>query len=444
MDDKKILLNAFEQTLERTRSLLDTLTVQQRNVPYHQGINPPVWELGHSAFFYEVFILRALDHNPPLMPGFDNIWDSFDIDHEDRWIPGLIPSRETTMSYMAAVYELIRNRIDRKPLTPKDLYLYKYAIFHQNMHIESLIWCRQTLGYPKPDFSQNSAVEYRFETSAGDTEIPGGAYHIGMPAEHKDFAMEHFAFDNEKPGFIHHLEPFRISKTLVSNQQYQEFVEDKGYEREDLWSWGGKKWLQTRLNSPLQVQGADIKVSHPVYWKKQEGRWWEKHFDQWLPLEPDYPVRHVSYWEAEAWCQWAGRRLPTEFEWEAAALDNREAPAFRRYPWGNIMDETNVDMDATQLARLPVYALNTSPSPFGCIQMIGTVWEWTSSQFLPYNGFSVDMYPFMSTLQFGYHKVTRGGSCATSSSLIRGTYRQAYLPHRNDVFVGFRTCARES
>ena len=105
------------------------------------------------------------------------------------------------------------------------------------------------------------------------------------------------------------------------------------------------------------------------------------------------------------------------------------------------MDSNRVDMDGTGLASQPVTALPEGDSPFGCRQMLGTLWEWTHDQFFPYDGFAIDMYPFMSTLQFGDHKVTKGGSCGTSSRLIRGSYRQAYLPNRHDVFVGFRTCA---
>ncbi|WP_250637460.1 SUMF1/EgtB/PvdO family nonheme iron enzyme [Marinobacter salinus] len=182
--------------------------------------------------------------------------------------------------------------------------------------------------------------------------------------------------------------------------------------------------------------------AHPIYWRWHEGRWQERLFDQWQRLNPDVPVTHVSYWEAEAYCNWAGRRLPTEFEWEVAALGNRPGKACRRYPWGNERPDASLaDMDGQHMAQNPVFDYPEADSPFGCRQMIGAVWEWTSSQFFPYDGFRIDMYPFMSTLQFGDHKVSRGGSCATSSCLIRGTYRQAYLPQRNDVFTGFRTCA---
>ena len=167
----------------------------------------------------------------------------------------------------------------------------------------------------------------------------------------------------------------------------------------------------------------------------------ERQFDQWKPLVSEFPVMHISYWEAEAFCRWAGRRLPTEHEWEVAALGNINGQKTRKFPWGDTMDASKVDMDGLHMANIPVTAYPEGDSPFGCRQMLGTAWEWTSSQYLPYDGFAVDMYPFMSTLQFGYHKTTKGGSCATSSILIRGSYRQAYLPNRTDAYVGFRTCA---
>jgi iron(II)-dependent oxidoreductase len=444
MDDKSGLIEALDSTRQRTLELVCSLPTDQLCVPYHPGVNPPVWEMGHSAFFYEVFILQALDKVDSYDPAMDEIWDSFHLDHSDRWSPALFPSREKTLQYFNAVYDAILARIRNRPLTDDELYLYKYAIFHQNMHIESMIWCRQTVGYARPPGAAQDAPEHSGQQPPlGDATVPAGTYVIGIPARSGQFARTDFAFDNEKPRFEVTLAAFDISRTLVSNREFLDFVEAGGYERETLWSQGGRKWLRTETDSAFGT-GAPPQMAtpkHPLYWKRHEGAWLERHFDRWLPLKPDHPVTHVSFWEAEAFCNWAGRRLPTEYEWEAAALGNRKGRPFRRYPWGNAMDPAQVDMDGVHLARVPVSAYPEGDSVFGCRQMLGTVWEWTSSQFLPYDGFAVDMYPFMSTLQFGSHKTTRGGSCATSSLLIRGTYRQAYMPDRTDVFVGFRTCA---
>jgi iron(II)-dependent oxidoreductase len=238
---------------------------------------------------------------------------------------------------------------------------------------------------------------------------------------------EGFAFDNEKPGFTAEVAPFRIARTPVSNGEFLAFVEDGGYATPSLWSFQGRAWLEK--------EGA----THPLYWRRApSGAWQTRWFDRRLDLDPRAPVIHVNYWEAEAYAHWALRRLPTEFEWEAAA----RGPSGRLYPWGDAMDALRVDMDARLLGRGPVGAFPKGASEGGCLQMLGTAWEWTSNPFLPYDGFAVDMYPFMSTLQFGDHRTTRGGSCATSSCLIRNTYRQAYLPDRRDAFTGIRTCAR--
>lgn len=363
----------------------------------------------------------------------DDLWDSFHIDHQDRWRRDLFPGLEKTLTYFDHTYDKVAGRIEREPLTDRELYLYRYAIYHQNMHIESLVWCRQTVGFaPPPGASceRPAPAEPQGGSLDGDAIVPAGDWLIGMPGDSDQYATEDFAFDAEKPRHAVKLNEFAISRCLVSNRQFMAFVEGGGYQKPELWSFGGQKWLRT---SPLQ---------HPLYWRQKNAQWEERFFDQWQPLSPDAPVTHVSFWEAEAYCHWAGRRLPTEQEWEVAALGNRPGEPFQKYPWGNEQpDAIHADMSATGMAQNPVFDYPAGDSPFGCRQMIGTVWEWTSSQFFPYDGFRKDMYPFMSTLQFGDHKVSRGGSCATSYSLIRGTYRQAYLPQRNDVYTGFRTCA---
>lgn len=445
MDNRDTLLLALDNTQERMRALIDTLGEERLNVPYHPGVNPPVWEAGHCAFFYETFVRKPLDGVGSYDAAMDEIWDSFHLDHEDRWNPELFPSMADTLAYADAIYRAIRQRIEEKPLTDEAHYLTKYAIFHQNMHIESMIWCRQTEGYPAPPGARLALQEApdADPDATGDALIPAGRYRIGMPKDSPDYARHDFAFDNEKPGFEVDVPAFRISRSLVSNGEFRRFVEDGGYQRRELWSQGGRKWLDSERDLAFGTAESPRvgTQTHPYYWHRTPNGWEERHFDQWRPLPEDFPVKHITYWEAEAYCRWAGRRLPTEIEWEVAALGNRPGEPFRRYPWGDEMDPTRVDMDGIGLASQPVTALPQGESPFGCRQMQGTLWEWTSDQFLPYDGFSVDMYVFMSTLQFGSHKVTRGGSCATSSRLIRGTYRQAYMPDRSDAFVGFRTCA---
>ncbi len=430
MNTKAELLAELNRTDQRTRELITSLDEAQLAVPYEPGINPPVWELGHAAFFTEYFFLRVVGSGEPRMPGSDAVWDSFQIPHRVRWRSGEVPDRQAAWDYYATVLNETRDWIETHDLSPREHYLARYSVCHQNMHLESLVWCRQTLGYPPPPSAAELVAPAGPELATGDAVIPGGRYPLGMPADSEHFAGRGFAFDAEMPGYQTELEPFAISRTLVSNREFLAFVEAGGYENTDAWSYTGACWLR------------ESRTKHPLYWRRaDDDRWQSRWFDQWADLAPDAPVMHVSYWEAEAFCNWAGRRLPTEAEWEATA---RGADG-RRYPWGDDMDEADrecVDMDGTLLGRAPVHALSGGATPEGCVQMLGTAWEWTSTQFLPYDGFKVDMYPFMSTLQFGDHKVAKGGSCATSSCLIRNSYRQSYLPDRRDVYVSFRTCAR--
>jgi len=446
MHNPRDIRQALESAFARQFALIESLPPDPPAPPYHPGINPPIWEGGHAAFFYETFLLRPWLRLPPLMPGLDPVWDSFDIDHEDRWLSGVVPDRAATLAYMERVRGLALECLEKRPLTSRERYLYRYAIAHQHMHIESMTWARQTLGCPPPPFMDAAAPPAAAEPmQAGDAEVPAGCYAIGMsitgPA--RDQADEDFAFDCEKPGFAVDLPAFRIARALVSSGEFLAFVEDGGYGNLIWWSRGGRKWLHAQApqdRDPARPVNS-VPPACPIYWRKADGIWQERRFDRWQPLQPDAPVLHVSYWEAEAYCAWAGRRLPTEFEWEAAATGRLAGSPRRRYPWGDTMQASRVDMDATHLRRSPVSALADGDSPLGCRQMLGTAWEWTDSPFLPYAGFTHDMYPYMSTLQFGYHKTTRGGSFATASGLIRASYRQAYLPRRRDVFVGFRTCA---
>ena len=422
---REALVRAFETTDRRTRELIDQLDESQRSVPYHRGINPPIWELGHAAFFTEYFFLRTVASPDPRMPGTDEIWDSFQIPHEVRWRDGEVPPAEQAWRYYERVTDETLRILREEDLDERQRYLARYSMFHQNMHIESLIWCRQTLGYAPPHSAAGIVVPDE-RGPAGDVAIPGGAYRFGMRADAVEFAGKDFGFDNEKPGHVAHVDPFSISRTLVTNGEFREFVENGGYETRDLWSYAGWCWREGE------------NATHPIYWRRNDdGAWERRWFDRWEILPENSPVVHVNVYEAEAFARWAGRRLPTEREWEAAA---RGADG-RLYAWGDAMDASRVDMDGTLLGRAPADALVAGATPDGCLQMIGTCWEWTTDQFLPYDGFSVDMYPYMSTLQFGDHRVTKGGSAATSSCLIRASYRQAYFPTRRDVFVGFRTCA---
>jgi iron(II)-dependent oxidoreductase len=207
---------------------------------------------------------------------------------------------------------------------------------------------------------------------------------------------------------------------------------DGGYRRRELWSDAGWEWLR------------DATVESPKYWVRIDGAWHERVMDRVRPVDVERPVCHVCWYEAEAYATWAGKRLPTELEWEAAASWDPATGAARRYPWG---DEpatpalANVDQLAFDTA--PVGAYQHNLSPIGCYGMIGDVWEWTASDFQGYPGFEPFPYPEYSQAFFGAeHKVLRGGSWATRPGAIRNTFRNWDFPIRRQIFAGFR-CARD-
>jgi iron(II)-dependent oxidoreductase len=221
----------------------------------------------------------------------------------------------------------------------------------------------------------------------------------------------------------------------VTQVEFAAFVADDGYRRAELWGRSGWRWRQA----------GDI--LHPMHWRREGDCWLRRDFDRWLPLEPHRPVIHVNWYEAEAYCRWAGRRLPTEAEWEtaAAASGNDLSAPKRRFPWGDeLPNPTQVQLDGYRLGCCDVADLPAGDSHFGCRQMIGNVWEWTASDFLPYPGFVADPYREYSQPWFGTHKVLRGGAWMTRSRLLRNTWRNFYQPDRRDVWAGFRTCALPS
>jgi iron(II)-dependent oxidoreductase len=184
-----------------------------------------------------------------------------------------------------------------------------------------------------------------------------------------------------------------------------------------------------------------------MHWQREATNWLRRDFDRWVPLEPNRPVVHVNWYEADAYCCWAGRRLPTETEWEAAAAassDDLSTPK-RRYPWGDEpANGTRARLDGYALGCCDVAELPAGDSYFGCRNLMGNVWEWTASDFLPYPGFVADPYRDYSQPWFGTHKVLRGGAWMTRGRLLRNTWRNFYMPDRRDVWAGFRTCALQS
>jgi iron(II)-dependent oxidoreductase len=408
---------------ERTLALVADLDDEQLNVPLLEIVNPFRWELGHVAFFYDVFLLRPLGRAELLMAGAESLYDSFAVDHDERWsLP--LPSRSGTLDYMARVSASVLERLAAREPDAAETYLHLLAVLHEDMHGEAFTYMRQTLGYPAPDLRSHVFPDrLRAGPLPGDAAIAGGTFRLGATPDLP------FVFDNEKWAHPVEVAPFSIARAPVTNAEFAAFVEDGGYLRREWWSRQGWGWR------------ARAGAQHPRYWRRGAEGWLRRHFDRLAPLEAHAPVIHVNWYEAEAYCSWAGRRLPTEAEWEMAASGAAERK--RRYPWGDDPADGRANLDARHCGCVDVGAYPEGDSAFGCRQMLGNVWEWTASPFYPFPGYVVDFpYKEYSAPWFGYRKVLRGGSWATRSRLATNTYRNFFQPYRNDLFAGFRTCAK--
>jgi len=431
----KELIEAVSDARERTLELVGDLGDEQLLGPSLPIVNPLLWEIGHVAWFQEKWALRHTAGQAPLRREADSLYDSAAIAHDTRWELPLY-SRAETLAYLSDVHDGIVSRLRKSEPTNDEAYFVLLGVFHADMHTEAFTYTRQTHAYAAPRLGCVShPAESRVQDPegeppprlSGDAYYPGGDFSLGA---HPD---EPFVFDNEKWGHVGLLEPFAIAKVPVTQSEYADFVSSGGYESEELWTAEGWAWRRS----------GDVRS--PFSWRQEGGGWLRRDFDRWVPLEMHRPMLHVNWHEASAYCRWAGRRLPTEAEWELAASWDAKIGRKRRYPWGDEPPTPErANLDWRSMGCLDVEALAAGDSALGCRQMVGNVWEWTQSEFAPYPGFVVDPYKEYSQPWFYSHKVLRGGSWTTRSRLIRNTWRNFYKPDRRDVWAGFRTCALQT
>jgi iron(II)-dependent oxidoreductase len=418
----------LRDTRAHTRRLTDDLSTDQLMGPMLPIVNPVLWEIGHVGWFHEYWTLRHAHGDVPLLERGDRLWNSSTVAHATRWDLDL-PDRNGVFGYMTDVLERQVDRLGGGVEAPAR-YFYELSIRHEDMHVEALAYTRQTLGYPRPEGLGDPPARGG-GAWPGDVEVPGGRWRLGStPADG-------FVFDNEKWAHEVEVAPFRIAKAPVTNAEFAAFVDAGGYRRREFWSAAGWDWRERA--------GAE----RPVYWlAKDGGSWTWRRYREVEPLAPHAPVMFVNWFEAEAWCRWAKRRLPTEAEWEVAAIGeattdgSRLADRKRRWPWGDatpMLEHANLGLACD--GPLDVAACAAGDSAFGCRQMIGNVWEWTASDFVPFPGFAADPYEDYSQPWFNTRKVLRGGAFATSARIARPGYRNFFTPERNDVIAGFRACA---
>ena len=355
------------------------------------AVNLPLWELGHIGWFEEFWLSRNGERglgsagNPlgprsaSLLTQADGLYDSSHVSHGRRWQLAL-PDPDATRGYLAAVRERTLAMLGASGSRDEDLYFFRLVLFHEAMHREAWHFIAQRL-----EIDLGPAMNACAPSSArvtGTWNVPGGLRQIGV-------GEPGFAFDNELGAHVVEVPAFDIDRSPVSWAAYIAFVDAGGYASEGAWAPAGREWLR------------HTNASHPLHLRRGHDGWERSVFGRWTSLDMQAPVQNICLHEALAWCCWAGRRLPTEYEWETAA---RLAPKQEEdFEWGQ-------------------------------------VWEWTASAFRPYPGFTAHPYRDYSEPWFDGRPVLRGGSFATSAHLKHPGYRNFFDATRNDVFAGFRSC----
>jgi len=423
------LADTLTDARDRTLLLVSPLSEEELRTQYNTLMGPVTWDLGHIAHFEELWLLRNLEGPVEFgeMPGIFNPFEN------PRRVRGelQLPTREETLQLLAAVRSRVLDLLgvldlgSGDPLL-RDGYVFRMVAQHEHQHGETILQALQLKGgepYRAPRARAVPAPRWR---PSGMVRFPGGEVEIGTDDRSA-------AYDNERPLHTVRLRPFLIDAAPVTNGEYREFMEAGGYRERRFWTEAGWAWLR------------EAEVEAPLFWTRRGGEWWTRSMDREAPVDPLRPVCHVCCHEAEAYARWAGKRLPTEQEWEAAATWDPAAGRKRGYPWGDeppTPEHANLDQLAFEAAPVGAYPRNVSP--IGCYGMIGDVWEWTASDFGPYPGYETFPYPEYSEVFFGgEYRVLRGGSWATRPLVARATFRNWDYPIRRQIFSGFRCAADE-
>jgi ergothioneine biosynthesis protein EgtB len=377
------LVAALDEARRATFAASLDLDDEQWRVPFDPGIQPTAWDLAHVAWFAEFWLLRGPHRlgtdahvhadQPARFVGPDAWYDSAQIAHAARWQMPLF-ARSELLARLQDQLHACQQVLTARAVTLDDLYHAHFVVLHELMHVEALLWTRDLLGLPAPPGYSMPNMPERAPVS-----LPGGEHQLGIGENEPGFA-----FDNERPGRTVRPQPFTIDAVPVSNGRFAAFVDDGGYQRPEFWPGAAGDWLQRK---PRQL---------PARWRAADGGLEQRWFDVWRPLPLDEPIVHVSAWEAEAYCRWARRRLPSAAEWEVAAP---------HVTWGQ------------------------------------SVWEWTADAFAPYPGFRPAPYHTYSAPWFHHQRELRGGAFATHRLMHDHRYRNFFTPGRTDVFAGFRTVA---
>jgi iron(II)-dependent oxidoreductase len=429
MDDlAQQLRHRLEAVRERTLLLfepLDDATMRRAPEPI---MSPPLWDLGHIAAYEELWLVRRLTGAPSLHPELQAVYDAFETPRARRTdIPILDP--EAARGYLDEVRLRALDALEAAdlgedgPTLTAAGFVFEMIAQHEAQHTETILQTLQLFpaGCYRPPVRRrlpDSAPPAAGERSA---LVPPGSFEMGADGRG-------FAYDCERPRHERTHTAFLIDRLPATNRGHLEFMADGGYRRPELWSAEGWEWRERE------------DVEAPLYWERDgAGGWLERRFDRVEAVDPELPVCHVSWYEADAHARWAGGRLPTETEWERAAGWDPAAGALRSRPWGEDAPDGRANLDQLAFRPAPAGAFPQGAAPSGCLGMLGDVWEWTATCFCGYPGFRAFPYPEYAEVFFGdRYRVLRGGSWATQHHAARTTFRNWDLPHRRQIFAGFR------
>jgi gamma-glutamyl hercynylcysteine S-oxide synthase len=417
-------VEALRGARERTLALVASVSEDDLERVHSTLMSPLVWDLGHIAAFEDLWLVHRYGDRPLLKEELVDVYDAFETPRAGR---GELPMLRSgaALDYLDAVRTRTLEVVDERGVG--DGVLHEMVVRHEHQHNETMLQTLQLArlrDYELGEQRATPASSDELRSGSELIEIPSGPCTIGAPATG-------FAYDNERPRHRTDVRGFLIGRTAVTNASYLTFVEGGGYERREWWSDEGWRWKE------------QYDITRPEGWTADLGAQWR--LGSLEPLNPSQPVVHVSWFEADAFARAHSARLPSEIEWEKAATWDRERSVARPFPWGDDPPDPmlHANVDQFGLGPAPADAYPAGASPYGCLGMIGDVWEWTASCFGGYPGFMPYPYKEYSQVFFGSdYRVLRGGSWATRARVVTPTFRNWDYPQRRQIFAGFRI-ARE-
>ena len=411
-------LAAFDRAREHTLRLVASISDEDLEAVHSTLMSPLVWDLGHIAAYEDLWLVHRAGGESMLRPDLGDVYDAFETPRADR---GDLPflRRAEALAYLEQVRARVRDLAHERGIG--DGTLHELVLRHEQQHNETM---HQAIGLARLEAARPASRAVIPPAPGGHTglelvDVPGGPCELGAEAHG-------FAYDNERPRHGIEVPAFRIGRTPITNATFLQFAEGGGYERREWWSDEGWSWKE------------DYDISRPLQWTA-DGREWTLAGGL-APLDPDRPVVHVSWFEADAFARAYGVRLPTEVEWEKAAAWDEATGTSRRHPWGDEpAGSEHANLGQLGCGPAPAGAYPAGASPCGCLGMIGDVWEWTASAFTGYEGFVAHPYREYSEVFFGGdYRVLRGGSWATHARVATPTFRNWDHPIRRQIFAGFR------